>query len=103
MLEPTDPNYESEDWKKQVQYAEYGAYVLWGIAFAYSCCICCCWKSIMLGAALMQASSEFVSSNVRIVLTPLVSYFFALIFFAWWCVSATWLYSMGTVEKPEIG
>jgi hypothetical protein len=61
------------------------------------CCVLCCWKSIMLGAALMQASSEFVSSNVRIVLTPLLAYFFAVIFMAWWCISATWLYSMGEV------
>lgn len=77
-----------------------GAGVMWALALATLFCICCCWNNIMLGAALMQAASEFVTANLRIMITPLLSYCLVLIFFAWWVVSATWLYSMGNVVAP---
>ena len=77
-----------------------GAGVMWALALATLFCICCCWNNIMLGAALMQAASEFVTANLRIMITPLLSYVLVLTFFAWWVVSATWLYSMGNVVAP---
>lgn len=90
-FEEDDPNY---------KYCQYGAYVLWVLAGLTVCCICCCWNNIMLGAALMVAASEFVAANVRIIATPLLAYILCLIFFLWWLVSATWLYSMGEIVQP---
>jgi hypothetical protein len=86
-----DPNY---------QYCQVGAVVCFVLAGVFVCCILCCWNNIMLGAALMETASEFVGSNPMIVATPLVAYFFTLIFFLWWVISAAFIYSFGTVTKP---
>lgn len=43
------------------KYYEYGAYILWVLAFMYFCCIMCCWNSLALGGAIMEASSEFIT------------------------------------------
>lgn len=49
----------------------------------------------------MEAASEFVSSNLRVVLLPILSYIFAIIFFAYWTVTAVYVYSIGTAEFKE--
>jgi len=84
--------------KKNYDYATVGAGVSWAIAVIYFCFMCCCWKNISLGATIMEAASEFVSGNLRIVLLPLVSYVFSLLFFAYWTVTAVYVYSIGTTE-----
>lgn len=63
----------------------------------YAICICCCWNNIMLGAAVMQAASDFVSTNKKLLFTPIVAYIMSFIFFALWLVFAAYLYSMGPV------
>mmetsp|Transcript_14788 Transcript_14788/g.25160 ORF Transcript_14788/g.25160 Transcript_14788/m.25160 type:complete len:151 (+) Transcript_14788:590-1042(+) len=88
----------SDDYK----YAQVGAYVAWGISFVYLCFICCCWKNISLGASIMEAASDFVSQNLRIVLLPIFSYLVCLPFIAYWVVTAVYLYSIGEPEYQEL-
>lgn len=84
--------------KKNHDYATVGAGVAWAIAVIYFCFMCCCWRNISLGATIMEAASEFVSGNLRIVALPLISYVISLAFFAYWTVTAVYVYSIGTVE-----
>jgi hypothetical protein len=69
---------------------------IWCFAGAYLICICCCWKNISLGASIMEAASDFVSHNVRILALPVMSYFASAIFFVLWVFTAAFIYSMGT-------
>lgn len=84
--------------KENYDYATYGAYVAWGFAVVYFFFICCCWKNISLGASIMEAASEFVSSNLRIITLPVIAYTICIPFMVYWVVSATYIYSIGEVE-----
>jgi len=81
--------------KKNYDYATAGAGVAWGLAFLYACFMCCCWNNISLGASIMEAASDFVTSNIRIVFLPIVAYIISLLFFAYWGVTAVYLYGVG--------
>jgi solute carrier family 44 protein 1 (choline transporter-like protein) len=80
----------------------YGAIVSWVIGLIYAIVICCCWRNIALGASIMECSSQFVSSNLRIMLLPVTCYLICMPFIAYWCVTALYLFSIGTPEfKPN--
>jgi len=57
----------------------------------------CCWSNISLGASIMEAASKFVTDNIRIVLLPIVAYILSMVFFAYWAVTAVYLYGVGDV------
>ena len=72
------------------------------IAVIYFCFCCCCWRNISLGATIMEAAAEFVSGNPQIVTLPVLAYILSLAFFAYWTVTAVYVYSIGTTEfKPD--
>jgi len=50
----------------------------------------------------MEAASKFVTDNIRIVLLPIIAYIISLIFFAYWAVTAVYLYGVGDVEYNPI-
>lgn len=87
-------------WKdeKNFNFATIGAGVGWGVAALYACFMCCCWKNISLGASIMEAASDFVSSNLRVVMLPILSYIVSFIFFLFWTIATVHLYSIGTAE-----
>lgn len=58
-------------------------------------CVCCCWKNIALGASIMEAASEFVAQNLRVVTLPIIAYIIVLPVFIIWTACATYLYSVG--------
>jgi hypothetical protein len=84
--------------KENYQYAMVGAIISWVLAAIYLCFICCCFKNISLGASIMEAASDFVSSNFRIVLLPVLAYVCAFIFLMFWTFTAIHLYSVGEPE-----
>jgi hypothetical protein len=74
-----------------------------GLAGLYACFMLCCWKNISLGASIMEAASDFVGSNLRIITLPIFAYIIALIFFAYWIVTAIYLYGVGdAVYDPKL-
>lgn len=89
--------YDAETQKKNRDYATAGAGIAWGFAFLYACFMCCCWKNISLGASIMEAASDFVTSNMRVIFLPIIAYIVSLGFFAYWAVTAVYLYGIGTV------
>lgn len=62
------------------------------------CFLICYRKAIVLGAAILQTASDFVSGNNRIVLLPLGSYLVMLIAEALWLVSIFFLAGTGTPQ-----
>jgi len=73
-----------------------GAIVTWVIAGLYLFCILCQYSNIALGAGILEASSEYLSSNNRIVLLPIITYILTIPCAAAWAVTSTYLMTMGT-------
>lgn len=46
----------------------------------------------------MEAASDFVSGNLRILVLPIVAYLLSLIFFAYWIVTCVYIYGIGDVK-----
>jgi len=90
--------YDPETEQKNHQYATIGAGVSWSFAAIYACFICCCWSKISLGASIMEAGSDFVSSNLRVIALPVISYTLVFVYFLYWIVTAIHLYSIGEPE-----
>lgn len=78
-----------------------GAAVIWIIVLLYMIFICCFWKSIALGASIMEASSEFITENKKIALLPVIMYFLCIPIIVWWCSASIFIYSMGTPKYEE--
>ena len=87
---------EYEPGSENYKYSQYGAIAAWVVAFVYLVCMCCCYKNIALGASIMEAASEFVSQNLRIVVLPVIAYALSMIFMVYWVVTAIYLFSVGT-------
>lgn len=58
----------------------------------------CCWRNIALGAAIMECSSDFLSSNIRVITLPVISFIVSAAFFLYWVATAVFLYSIGEPE-----
>ena len=94
--------YNIETQKKNYDYCLAGAITAWVVAALYMLFICCLWKSISLGASIMEAASEFVTSNLRILVLPVVAYLVCVPYIAYWSVTAVYIYSLGEPEfKPN--
>ena len=97
--ESNSVEYEHSDYKDWLKYTAYG---IWGIAGLYFLCVCCCWKAIRLGIAVYQTTAQFIASNLRIFLLPMLAYLFAIIWFSVWTVSAIFVFSIGEpAPRPE--
>lgn len=86
---------------ENIKYLRIGAIVSWAIAAIYLCFICCCYKNIALGASIMEAASDFVGKNLRVLFLPVLSYIVSLIFMLFWVFTTAHLYSIGEPEYKE--
>jgi hypothetical protein len=89
---------ESNDYKVALG----GSILIWVVVLLYTIFICCFWKSIALGASIMEAASEFITENKRIMVLPLVAYVLCLPIIAWWTATSIWIYGMGTPYFSEL-
>lgn len=79
-----------------------GAVILWIFSLLYMVFLCCQWKNITLGASILQAASDFLTSNSRIVLVPVVIYVLMIPVLTIWLFSTIHIASMGTpVYVPD--
>ena len=88
---------DSDNWKMAMA----GSITSALIAVIYMVCIGCCWNNIALGASIMQAASQFVSQNLRIVVVPVISYVIVVPIFCLWTFCAVHLYSIGEAKFVE--
>jgi hypothetical protein len=79
-------------------YCKVGAGLSWGFAGVYFCFVCCCWSNIALGASIMEAAADFVTSNLRIVLLPIMSYLVCIPVIVYWVFASVYVFSIGEVE-----
>ena len=75
--------------------------LLWILSGIYLILLCCCWRQIQLGAAIMEAASDFVRSKMSVFLIPLVFFILIGVWIVWWIISAVWVYSVGDAQKMD--
>lgn len=69
--------------------------LLWILAALFLLIVCCCWSRIQLGAAIIQAASDFVANTPSIFAIPLVFLIIVGIWVVFWVISAVFVYSVG--------
>ena len=73
--------------------------LLWILSGIYFLVLCCCWSRIQLGAAIMEAASDFVRNTPSIFCVPFLFFFIIGGWVCFWVFSAIWVYSCGTEKK----
>lgn len=87
---------EIEDQTSDNYKVAFGVMILFAIlTLIFIVCICCMWKAISLGAAIMETASDFIGENKKVVILPFVSYFFAFPIIAWWTATSIFIYGLG--------
>jgi len=77
----------------------FGTFILFAILTAmFIVCICCMWKAISLGAAVMETASDFIGENKRVVFLPLVAYILSVPIVLWWTMTSIFIYGLGQPE-----
>jgi hypothetical protein len=86
---------------KYTPYYQYGSYVVFGLTFILTCCLCCNFRNIRIGVNVMKATSQFISGTSQVFLVPPVF----IVFLCTWLALFLWisvhLLSIGTVQKRE--
>lgn len=75
--------------------------LLWILAALFLIVLCCCWSRIQLGAAIVEASSDFVASTPSVFFVPLVFFVIIAGWVVFWIISAIWVYSVGEATKSS--
>ena len=75
--------------------------LLWILSGIYAIILCCCWSRIQLGAAIMEAASDFVRNTPSIFAVPFLFFFIVGAWVVFWVISAIYVYSVGDAVKSE--
>ena len=74
----------------------------WILALLYVIALICLRKSLQISLAVLEAASDFVGSNLRIVLVPVLFFFIKLVIFICWVVGIITVFSVGEIDNgPE--
>lgn len=88
---------ESDDYK----YSMAAGIVFGVLTLLYVIFLCCNWTNISIGADIMGAAGDFLSSNSRIAFVPVICYIICLPVVAWYAVTNVYMYSMGDPKFVE--
>ena len=95
MLFTTSENMNEPKDAQMKEYYLYGSYVVWGIGAIVFCCVCCNWKNIRIGIAVMKCTASFIGSTPQIFLLPPISTVLLFIWFGVWVIIALHIASIG--------
>lgn len=88
---------ESDDYKVSL-----AAMAVFGIlTVVFMVCICCMWKAISLGAAIMETASDFIGDNKRVLVLPFLAYIFSVPIILWWVSTSIFIYGLGEPKFME--
>jgi Plasma-membrane choline transporter len=62
----------------------------------YIIIIGCLWNDIKIGASIMEAAGDFMSSNLKVIVVPIIATVMFLPFILWWAATIIYLFGMGT-------
>lgn len=77
--------------------------IVWAVVFGlltilYALALCCMRESLRIAINIIDASSDFLAQNVRIVLIPVVYFFIQIIFVIVFFLGLTCIQSIGKIE-----
>jgi hypothetical protein len=75
--------------------------LLWILSGIYLIILCCCWSRIQLGAAIIEAASDFVRNCLSVMFIPLFFFFITAAWVVFWVISAVYVYTVGDVKKAD--
>lgn len=75
--------------------------LLWCLSGVYFVILLCCCNRIRLGAAIMEATSDFVKDTFSIFTVPFIFFFIIGGWIVFWIISAVWLFSVGEATHRE--
>lgn len=80
----------------------YVAIGCWVVAGLYAISILCLWRSLQVSLAVLEAASDFVGSNMRVVFVPIVVFLLNGIVFICWIAGIVMVFSVGEIDNgPE--
>ena len=82
---------------------EYAVYLLYFLAFMLLVCVACMWRNISISIAIMKTSALIVFRNIRMLLMPLASGFFVMLWTVLWFYFFVMLVSTGEIKQPVRG
>ncbi|TNV81603.1 hypothetical protein FGO68_gene10682 [Halteria grandinella] len=86
--------------KKHFQYVAFG---LWGLSCLYLLIFSCQWKSLQIALTVLESASDFVGSNLRLLLVPLIAFVFHLAFLVAWIAGTVMVVSIGEIDNGPPG
>ena len=82
---------------------KYVAIGVWVLAFFYVIAILCLRKSLQISLAILEAASDFVGSNLRIILVPVLFFILNIIVFSCWITGVILIFSVGDIDNGPAG
>lgn len=80
----------------------WGAIIVWVVAFIYMLVLLCLWKSLQISLSVLQATSDFVGSNLRIIIIPILSFVIQTIVFVMWIAGIIMVFSVGNIDDSGV-
>eukprot|EP00347_Sterkiella_histriomuscorum_P005869 403354968 len=89
----------SSNLRNGLKYASGG---VWLLALLYVLALLCLWKSLQISLAVLEAASDFVGSNMRIIFVPILFFILNIIVFSCWIAGIILVFSVGDIDNgPE--
>lgn len=76
---------------------------MWGISGLYIVIFMCLWKSLQVALSVIQAASDFVGSNLRVMIIPVIFFVIHIAFFVAWTIGAVMVFSIGEIDNGPPG
>lgn len=75
---------------------------MWVLAGLYVISLLCLWKSLQISLAVLEAASDFVGSNLRIIFVPILFFILNIVVFCCWIAGIIFVFSIGDIDNgPE--
>jgi hypothetical protein len=65
--------------------------------------IFCMWKSLQISLAVLEAASDFIGSNLRIIFVPVLFFVVQVVTFCCWTFGMICVFSIGQIDNGPAG
>ena len=74
----------------------------WIVSVLYVIALACMWKSLQISLAVLEAASDFIGNNLRVMLIPIAFFVYNVVVFICWIAAIITVFSVGDIDNgPE--
>lgn len=77
------------------------AIVIWSIGALLICAVICFWTNIESSAKVIKISADYLSSNTRVMIVPIIFSIFFILFMAYFVISGMYLFTVGFTKRQK--